>query len=165
MFYDAIVVLGIHMPNGTPPEELVARVRKAADCWIEGYAPTVIPCGGQRSDELYPESMYMTELLINFGLPVTAVRPETESLNTEQNLLNAKKMIEGWGGKSAIVVTSDIHMHRTLAVCRQIGLPAKGMSIQTRDRSRFRAWIIEALGWVEYKLGWQRNSTRRKPNE
>jgi len=165
MFYDAIVVLGLHMPCGVPSEELIARVKKASECWIEGYAPTVIPCGGQRSDELQPESIYMAELLLSYGLPVSAVKPETESLNTEQNLRNAKAMIEAWGGKTALVVTSDTHMRRALAVCRQIGLPAKGISVRTAECSRFMAWIREAFGWIEYLLGWQRKSNRRKAND
>ena len=156
MFYDAIIVLGQYMPGGEPSGELIARVKAAAQCWIDGYAPAVITCGGQREDELFPEAEWMARALTASGLPVSAVHPETLSMNTEQNLRNAKAMIDGWGGSSAIVVTSDTHMKRALAVCRDIGLPAKGVPVKTSGGRSVKARAMETLGWLEYKLGLQR---------
>jgi uncharacterized SAM-binding protein YcdF (DUF218 family) len=164
MFYDAIVLLGLYMPGGEAAPELIARVEKAAACWIEGRAPTVIPCGGQRADEPWPEAAGRAELLRQQGLPVTAIRPETESLPPEQNLINAKRMLESWGGKTALIVTSDVHMRRALAVCRDIGLSARGVPVRTPGGpSRWKACVLECLGWAEYKLGWQHDSRRRAP--
>ena len=157
MFYDAIIVLGQRIPEGQVPQELVKRVEKAAQCWVDGLAPAVIPCGGQRPDEEAPEAMVMAQLLEQCGLPPSIIRPETESLNTEQNLANAWAMISGWGGQAALVVTSDYHMPRALAVCRDLGIKAKGIPVPTPGGpTRFRRWLTERLGWLEYKLGWQK---------
>lgn len=157
MFYDAIIVLGLHIPNGEVPEELVQRLKAGAQCWIEGQAPAVIPCGGARSEEDTPEALVMAQLLQQLGLPPSVILPETESLNTEQNLTNAWAMISGWGGKAALVVTSDYHMARALAVCRDIGMTAKGVAVPTPGGpTRIKRWSVERLGWIEYKLGWQK---------
>jgi uncharacterized SAM-binding protein YcdF (DUF218 family) len=159
VFYDAIIVLGLHMPGGVPPDELTARVRVAAQCWIDGRAPAVIPCGGQREDEPFPEARWMAEQLSRMGLPISAIHPETESLNTEQNLRGAQRIIMGWGGTSALIVTSESHMRRALAVCRDIGLQARGVPVRTAGgRVAAKARVTEALGWIEYKLGMQRGS-------
>jgi len=143
------------MPGGVPSDELIARVRAAAEHWINGHAPAVIPCGGQREDEPIPEAMWMAEQLAAFGLPAGAIHSETESLNTEQNLRNAQQMIYAWGGSTALIVTSDVHMKRAMAVCRDIGLKAKAAPVYIEGK-RWKARFIEALGWAEYKLGMQR---------
>lgn len=157
MFYDAIVVLGQHMPEGQISQELIGRLERAAKCWIEGMAPAVIPCGGQRPDEEVPEAYVMAQVLEQCGLPPSVIKPETESLNTEQNLANAWAMVSGWGGKAVIVVTSDYHMPRALAVCRDLGIPAKGIAVRTEGGpSHIKRWLTERLGWLEYKLGWQK---------
>lgn len=157
MFYDAIIVLGQRIQEGEIPEELVRRVEKAAQCWIDGLSPAIIPCGGQRPDEEAPEALVMAQLLEQFGVAPSVIRPELESLNTEQNLANAWAMITGWGGKACLVVTSDYHLPRALAVCRDLGIKAKGVPVPTPGGpKRLKRWLTERLGWLEYRLGWQK---------
>lgn len=157
MFYDAIVVLGMHMPEGKPTQELLDRVRTGAQCWIEGRAPTVIVCGGKRDDEPFPEAHFMAQLLTQQGLPPTAVRVEDQSLNTEQNLENAWAMVSGWGGKAFLLVTSDYHMARALRICRDLNIQVKGVAVPTKGGpTRAKRMLEEGLGWVEYKMGWQK---------
>ncbi|MDR2657134.1 MAG: YdcF family protein [Oscillospiraceae bacterium] len=174
MYADAIIVLGKHMPGGQPDEDALARAKAAADCWINGRAPAVIPCGGRRggeraadetpggTDDAEPlasfcEADWLASELMRLGVPPTVIHPERDSLNTSQNLANAKRMMDEWGGKTALIVTSATHMPRALAVSRSIGLRASGWPVTTRESSRFKAHLAEWLGWIEWKLGWQRD--------
>ncbi|GHU68908.1 hypothetical protein FACS1894184_11940 [Clostridia bacterium] len=161
MYADAIIILGKHMPGGIPDEDALARAKAGADCWIEGRAPAVIPCGGRASDSATDSSAeceadWLASELMRLGVPPTVIHPERDSVNTEQNIVNAKQMMEGSGLSSAIIVTSATHMPRALAVCRSIGLHATGWPVTTRDDGRFKAHLAEWLGWIEWKLGWQR---------
>ncbi|GHU74974.1 hypothetical protein AGMMS49992_17970 [Clostridia bacterium] len=157
MYADAIIILGKHMPGGVPDTDLLARVSAATQCWIEGRAPAVIPCGGQRDGEPCAEADWMSGELMRRGVPPTVIHPERNSMNTEQNLTNAAMMLKEWGGRTALVVTSAIHLPRALAVCKSIGLAATGWPVLDEGGSRFKAHLVEWLGWIEWKLGWQRS--------
>jgi len=158
MYADAILLLGLHMPGGVPPEELGLRVAKAAYAWREGFSPMVIAGGGRREDEPAPEAAWMAAELQKLGVPASAIREEGASLNTLQNAEGAKAILDTFGGTSVLVVTGDYHMARALRTCRDVGLKAKGLPVRTgggvRVRAKYR--LNECLGWLEYKLGGQR---------
>lgn len=156
LYADAIIILGKHMPGGNPDAEALERAKAGARLWIEGRAPAVIPCGGKRGDEPVGEADWLASELMRLGVPPTVIHPERGSINTEQNLVFAKRMMDGWGGGSAIVVTGAAHMPRALAVCASIGLRASGWPVAVGDGGRIKAHIAEWMGWIEWKLGWQR---------
>jgi uncharacterized SAM-binding protein YcdF (DUF218 family) len=156
VYADAIIILGKHMPGGRADDDALERAKAGARLWIDGRSPAVIPCGGQREDEPIPEADWLASELSRLGVPPTVIHPERESLNTEQNLAFAKRMMDGWGGGTALIVTSAAHMPRALAVSRSIGLRASGWPVIAGDGGRLRAHMAEWLGWIEWKLGWQR---------
>ena len=83
-------------------------------------APVVIAVGGAEIDE--PESYAIRDLLVDWGVPSTAILIETKSLNTYQNAINVKPILEAHNLNKILLVTSAIHMPRALATFYAAGI-------------------------------------------
>lgn len=150
---DAVIVLGLKLEDGKPTEELKERAMAAARLWIEGKAPIIIACGGRANEGQPSEAETIAALLMECGVPPTVIKVESESVNTLQNITNAKAIMDTFGGKSCYVVTCAYHMKRALAICKDMRLDAYG--VISCDGRSFRNWCMEVLGWIAYKFGLQ----------
>lgn len=146
---DAIVVLGAQvLPDGTPNVLLEWRLQKA----LEQYRLSprlIIACGAQGSNEPLPEGEAMRNWLIKNGVPEGDVIAETESYNTRENLENALALLPE-GAKSILIVTSDYHVPRALAIAHDLGIEATGVGSPTRYWLKNRA--REVLAWGKYLI-------------
>lgn len=68
----------------------------------------------------------MRDWLIERGVSPDDVVPETSSFNTRENLEYAQAIMEHRGLQKALIVTSDYHVARALALCEQVGIDATG---------------------------------------
>ena len=152
---DCIIVLGARVrPDGTLSDSLRYRCEAALEAWREGLAPAIIVCGAQGGDEPMPEAVAMRGWLAAQGVPEANIVLEDASFNTEQNLENAKALMDERGWKSAVVVTSDYHLQRALWLARDAGIEASGIAAESphtlgmwlKDRLR------EACSWGVYAL-------------
>jgi uncharacterized SAM-binding protein YcdF (DUF218 family) len=121
---EAIILLGGSTRVPTPPRNTVEiteagdRVLYAAHLYKEGKAPLIIATGGRITwlDNAPPEADSMKNLLIEIGVPESAIIEETQALNTYENALYTKKILEQRGIKQSLLVTSASHMPRSLRV-------------------------------------------------
>lgn len=77
---------------------------------------------GDLVDKGLDESNQLKEILIEFGVPEQKILIDSESLNTFQNAINSKGIIESNGFKSCLLITSALHMKRAHAVFQKQGL-------------------------------------------
>lgn len=150
--YDAIIVLGAQVkPDGTLSLQLQWRVDAAAKAWRERQSLIVV-CGAQGSNEPATEASVMKAELIRQGVPEEYILMDEESFNTRQNIANAVKLLEGRDVQRVLVVTSDYHLPRAMAIAEDAGLEASGVGSPTKLGVRF--WVKnhgrEALAWIKY---------------
>ena len=129
---DAIVVLGGTLsPPG--PSTTDANLSAAADRLVHatrlyklGKAPVVLIAGGKSNggEATDAESVHAAALLVDWGIPASAILTETESTNTYENAVYSKLMLDQHGLKTVLLVTSAIHMPRALATFRSAGIEA-----------------------------------------
>jgi uncharacterized SAM-binding protein YcdF (DUF218 family) len=129
---DAIVVLGGCTESALPPRPWVEikeegdRVLYAAKLYREGRAPRLILSGGRiewrKGGE--PESEDMAVLLETMGVPRSAMLQDPDSLNTRENALNVKRIMDAQGIRQILLVTSAMHMPRSLMIFRKLGVEA-----------------------------------------
>lgn len=129
---DAIVVLGGATKPAFPPRpgvdlsEAGDRVLYGAQLYREGKAPLVIASGG-RIDWRGggpSESGDMAQIMETIGVPSAAILQDSTSLNTYQNAVNVKKIMKERGIRRVLLVTSAMHMPRSLAIFRRQGIDA-----------------------------------------
>lgn len=123
---DAILVLGgilgpAHSLEASNLSGAVDRLVFAKRLFAAGKAPHVVVAGGSGEGWL-PEADLMAELLVEWGVPRSAILLETESRSTRQNALWVQPLLASRGLGSVLLVTSATHMRRAEASLRAVGL-------------------------------------------
>lgn len=153
---DVILVLGARvMPDRTASNALLSRLRLALASH-ERYRAPLICCGAKGRDEPVSEGDFMCGWLAEHGVPPEAVISENRSYDTLENIANAKAIMDARGFHHALVVTSDYHVRRSLAICRRFHVSAVGAGCHTPWKYRIKAHAREILAWGKFFLTWGR---------
>ena len=149
--YDAIIVLGAQVkPDGNPSVQLGWRLDAAYDAYMQKNVPIVV-CGAQGSDEPMTEAEAMKKYLAEKGIPEEQILTDPYSFNTNQNLKNAAKLLESIPDvRKALIVTSDYHVPRALALAQDLGFEACGMGSPCKPEYWIKNHAREALAWCKY---------------
>lgn len=133
---DAIVVLGGCIKHAFPPRPWLEvaeegdRVLFAAKLYREGKAPRIIMSGG-RVDWLgnnVPESTDMAELAETMGVPKSVILEDQTSRNTHENAVNVKQIMDAQNIHRILLVTSALHMPRSLRIFQKLGIDSIPMA-------------------------------------
>ena len=150
--YDAIIVLGAQVKaDGEPSIQLQWRLDAAVEAWKEKNT-VIVTCGAQGGNEPAPEALVMRDYLVTCGVPYEMILTDSVSYNTRQNIRNAAELLEGRDVDKVLIVTSDYHLARAMALAQDEGLNATGVGSPTRKGILFEAknYGREALAWVKY---------------
>lgn len=152
--YDVIVVLGAQVQHsGEPSVQLEWRLDTALQMYNASPCPVIV-CGAQGADEPRPEADVMRDLLAEDGIPADRIYVDSVSLDTYQNIRNAKAIIQRLGLKSPLIITSDYHLPRAMEIAKMEGFAPQGVASPTRQEIGF--WLQnhgrEALAWVKFWL-------------
>ena len=150
--YDAVIVLGAQVkPDGVPSVQLGLRLDRAFDVWERKHVPVVV-CGAQGGDEPEPEAATMKRYLEEKGIPGEMILCDPDSFNTEQNLANAGKLLDAYPEeiRKAVIVSSDYHVPRAMALAEDLGLNADGVGSPCLQEFWLKNHSREALAWVKY---------------
>lgn len=116
------------------------RAAAAAELYHAGRVPYIMPSGGVEREiggRVITEALFMKELLMQSGVPESAILVENEARTTVENLiygtLQIYRILKTAHVDHVIIVTSDAHMQRSLAMAHQYmprkfritGYPAK----------------------------------------
>lgn len=82
----------------------------------------IIISGGQVFGYTGSESQIAKSILVDMGVPEDMIITETKSLNTTQNALLSKEIVDQYGFKKPIVVTSAFHMKRSVRQFEKVDL-------------------------------------------
>lgn len=149
--YDAIIVLGAQVtPDGSPSVQLGWRLDAACEAWKQKKVPIVV-CGAQGKDEPMTEAEAMGRYLVSKGVPEEDILKDPESFNTNQNLRNAAELLRELPDVNRVlIVTSDYHVPRSLALARDLGFDACGMGSPCKPEYWLKNHAREALAWCKY---------------
>lgn len=127
---DAIVVLAGDLRKTVYPRSDIevrgSRVLKAIRLYRAKAAPTIIMAGG--SGDLFgpgfKEALSMKDLAAELGVPEKTIIPEARSRNTRESAVYTKEILSRMKAKKIILVTSAVHLRRSLAVFKKLGIDA-----------------------------------------
>lgn len=165
---DVIVVLGSGIyPNGELTWFSLLRTLKGMELYKSGYSSKILFSGyaGSRNLEKgYSLAKSMAEIAVRYGVPKEDILLEDISTRTYENAIETKKIMEKEGFKTALLVTSAVHMYRAKLVFEKAGvnvIPASVFPIEAHINDPierllvFRETMREYLGLVMYKMrGW-----------
>ena len=104
----------------------------------------MIVCGAQGSDEPRAEGDVMRAVLIAEGLSEEHVISDPHSADTKENIRNAWAILQEKGCQKPLIVTSDYHVPRALALCEQVGIVASGKGSPSKQEYFIKNHLREA---------------------
>ncbi|GIN39263.1 MULTISPECIES: YdcF family protein [Heyndrickxia] len=134
---DFIIVLGSGLINDKVPPLLASRINKAIDFyWKQAAAtfpPIILFSGGQGQDENLPEAEAMQKYAVEKGIPSEHTLTETRSVNTLQNMLYSKQIMDSIKGDqyNSIFTTNNFHLFRASLYAKMAGLKSQGIGSKT----------------------------------
>lgn len=150
--YDGIIVLGAQVqPSGEPSVQLQWRLDKALECYQKNPCYVVVS-GAQGPKEPEPEGDVMKRVLVEAGIPEEHVISDPLATDTKQNVRNGWAILREKGCTKPLIVTSDYHLPRAMAIARDNGLDPLGAGSPCRPGMKFwlKNHMREALSWVKY---------------
>ena len=150
---EAIVVLG----GGTRPRiaprpwyevnEAGDRILYGAWLYKNGKAPYLIVTGGRAEwfgEGGNPESEDMAAIAEMLGVPSNVIIQESQSFNTRDNAVNTRQILQKKGINKILLVTSALHMPRSLEIFRKLGLetipaPTDFLAVQNENS---KGWSV-----------------------
>lgn len=133
---DYIIVLGCGLVNHQVTPLLKSRLDRALELYQQqsafGYKSKLVVTGGQGHDEKLSEAEAMKNYLVLEGVDETDVFLEDRAVNTYENMLFSKQLIEKESlAYQAIFVSNNFHVFRSQLFAKEVGLSAKGTGSQT----------------------------------
>lgn len=146
-----MIVLGAQVKeDGTLSLQLKWRMEEALRQYQQN-PQLIVVCGAQGSNEPAPEAHVMRDWLVKNGIPEESILMDADSFNTRQNLENARALLPD-DVQRVLIVTSNYHLPRAMALAEDIGFEAEGSGSPIKliywPKNHYR----EALAWVKYLL-------------
>lgn len=132
----AIIVLGGHTAENRhnwfetlDPRYSMSRVERAAELYQANRAPMVI-VSGAAYDGGTSEAQGMARRLQQLGVPAQAIFLEESSHTTRENALYTSQYLHHLGVESGLLVTSALHMPRSMATFKRLGHQVTATPVQ-----------------------------------
>ena len=117
---DYVIILGCQVIGVYPSVPLIRRVHTAEIYLKEHDEVKAIVTGGQGPGEDISEAKAMRRLLIERGVSGERILIEDRAKNTKENLMFCDELYD-LKEKNIILVTTDYHMFRSLAIAKKLG--------------------------------------------
>lgn len=121
---DAAVVLGAAAWGNKPSPVYRERINEAIVLYNKGLVRYLVFTGGTPESDYPTEGWVGREFAIKHGVPEKAILVELTSRTTQQNLVNAQRLMAPYGIKTVLLVSDPLHMYRAMAIATDLGLQA-----------------------------------------
>lgn len=121
---DVIIVLGAAASEDGVSPVFRERLNHGMQLYRDGYADTLLLTGGVGSGNVRSDAAIARDYLIQEGVPAEDILIEETSTITEENLKNAKIIMDEHALKTALLVSDPLHMKRSMLMARDLGIVA-----------------------------------------
>ncbi len=143
--YDAVIVLSgmVYLSTSTPDRiefsGAVERIISGIDLVKNNHADYLIISGGDGSlvSAEKSEAELLKEFAIRWGVDQSRILVEGKSKNTYENAIESAKIIEEWGFKKLLLVTSASHMYRAYGCFTKAGVKTDTLSVDFNSIQKF----------------------------
>ena len=121
---DVAIVLGASVTDEAVSPVLRERLNHGVWLYRNGYVDRLILTGGVGEGDTLSEAYVSRQYVLSQGVPADAIFLEEASAITEENLKNAKSIMDANGWQTAIVVSDPLHMMRAMEMAADYGITA-----------------------------------------
>ena len=121
---DVAIVLGAGASNGEVSPVYRERINHGIWLYENGYVNYLILTGGVGDGNNVSDAYIAKQYAISKSVPEQAIFIEEKSTITEENLENAKAIMDENSLKTAIIVSDPLHMKRAMLMASDYGINA-----------------------------------------
>ena len=152
---DVAIVLGAATSGSEVSEVYKQRLNHAMELYQNGYVKYIIVTGGKGKGNRISDATIAREYLVSMGLPDEVILEEGTSTITQENLENAKIIMEENGYETAAIVSDPLHMKRAMLLAKDSGIvaissPTKSSAYKTL-KTKIPFVAREAFFYIGYK--------------
>lgn len=152
---DVAIVLGAATSDNGVSEVYKQRLNHAVALYQKGDVMKIIVTGGMGDGNRFTDAYMARKYLESVGIPDNAILEEDKSTITQENLENAKKIMDENGYQSALIVSDPLHMKRAMLLANDMGIDAFSSPTQSSAYKSFKTKIPfvarEAFFYIGYK--------------
>lgn len=152
---DAAIILGAATYNGTMSPVYRERVNHGIILYKEGYVEKLIVTGGMGNGNFESDAKTAKQYAISQGVPEVDILTEETSTITQENLENAKVIMEEYGYVTAILVSDPLHMRRSMLLAKDAGITAYSSPTLTSRYVSFKTQIPFIARETFYYIGYK----------
>jgi uncharacterized SAM-binding protein YcdF (DUF218 family) len=131
------IVLGAGTTDGQVSSVYRERINHGIWLYENHYVDYLILTGGIGKGNTLSDAYAAKQYAISCGVPENVIFIEEVSTITEENLQQAKLIMERQGWKTAIVVSDPLHMKRAMLMASDFGITAVSSPTPT---TMYRTW-------------------------
>ena len=149
---DVIIVLGAGTNVANPASPLARRMDTVVYYFERNPNAYVVVCGGLGARAAITEAEAMARHLHERGIPLERILPENLSTSTLENLTFAQEILNEHfpEGFSAVVVSNNFHMFRTVSTARRIGMDVNHLGASTPFHLLTENYLREMLAVINF---------------
>lgn len=152
---DVAIVLGA----GTGNDEVtpVFRERLNHGIWIyeNGYVDKIILTGGYGKGNVHSDAYVARMYVVANGIPESDILLEEESTITQENIKNAKTIMDDRSYDTAVLVSDPLHMKRAMQMAADYGIEAYSSPTPTTMYRSIKNKILFLAREVFFYIGYQ----------
>lgn len=152
---DVAIVLGAATYDGEVSPVYQERINHGISLYNEGYVKKLIVTGGIGSGNSQSDAYAAKQYAISQGVPEIDILTEDASAITQENLENAKTIMDENGYDTAIIVSDPLHMRRSMLLAQDIGINAYSSPTPTSKytslKTKIPFLVRETFFYIGYK--------------
>ncbi len=153
---DAAIVLGAAAYGERVSPVFEERLNHGIWLYENGYVEKLIVTGGMGKGNEHSDAYAGKKYMIGQGVSEEDILIEEESAITQENLENAKELMDVNSYSTAIIVSDPLHMKRSMLMAKDCGIEAYSSPTPT---TRYRTWksglpflAREEFFYIGYKI-------------
>lgn len=152
---DVAIVLGA----GTGNDEVtpVFRERLNHGIWLyeNGYVEKIILTGGYGKGNVHSDAYVARMYVVANGIPESDILLEEESTITQENIKNAKTIMDDRSYDTAVLVSDPLHMKRAMQMAADYGIEAYSSPTPTTMYRSIKNKMLFLAREVFFYIGYQ----------
>lgn len=152
---DVAIVLGAAAYESGVSPVYRERINQGIRLYRLGYVDKLLFAGGVGKGNEHSDAFIGMEYALTKGIPREDILLEETSRITEENLANAKTILNAQGLSTALIVSDPLHMRRAMRMAYDCGIdaypsPTQSTMYRTME-TKLDFWKREVLYYVGYK--------------
>lgn len=152
---DVAIILGAATSDGGVSPVYRERLNHGISLYQQGYVDKIIVTGGQAEGNEQSDAYRAKQYVTSQGIPEEDILTEDKSTITQENLVNARVIMDEAGYQTAVVVSDPLHMKRAMLLAEDAGIKAYSSPTRTTMYRSMRTKIPflarEVFFYVGYK--------------